>query len=353
MIRLITFNRNNGLLTASLSLLLALASSVAWAQIPAFDPLAPGAARPDMPRPAQPKPGQPKPAQPKPTQRPQTPAAPKEEVKEELKPRLEKVTAKDGMKLQIGYFPSDRGKKAAPVLLIHEWSGQSSPYIPLAQALQSQGVAVALLDIRGHGRSKLPDNDRSSRSRNDSPTKQKLEVVAKFDLEAANKFLKRENDAGKLNLNALTVIGIEEGAILAMNWTVMDWSWPTLGNKKQGQDVKAMVLISPVRTVAGIHGEIALRHPVVSRLPVMILSGSTPKENSEAARLKGMFEKARLPGRFDDTVPLPVAAIRVRAKLSGAGLVRGTKGLAERITKFVVENVANKQDDFEWISRSE
>ncbi|MEZ6089088.1 MAG: alpha/beta hydrolase [Pirellulaceae bacterium] len=277
---------------------------------------------------------------------------PKKKIPEELKPRLEKIVTKDGVSLTMGYFPSDQGKEAVPVLLVHEWSGQTSPYINLAVKLQEAGCAVVLLDYRGHGRSRLLDPD-GKPIEVERATKRDMEAVMKMDMEAAKKFLRAENDADKINLNALTVIGAGEGAVLAMNWTAMDWSWPSIGSKKQGQDVKAMVLISPPKSVNGVSGDPALRHPAVARLPVMIVSGSGISENSEANRLAKMFERARVTSKFNTDEPLPVEAHRVRENLSGAELVVRSPNVVDAITTFVQQNVVKNIDMFPWVQRSD
>ncbi|QDS89339.1 Alpha/beta hydrolase family protein [Rosistilla ulvae] len=334
-------------------------SVVAMGQGPAFDPLAPGGVAPTQPRP---RAAAPRPTQPAPTARPVTTStppkttrpnnAPKKKIPEELKPRLEKVTTKDGVQLQIGYFPSDQGKKAATVLLVHEWSGQTSPYVPLAFKLQAEGCAVALLDIRGHGRSRVigPDGKPIEVER---ATKRDMEAVVALDMEAAKKFLRAENDEEKLNLNALAVIGIEEGAILAMNWAMMDWNWPSIGSKKQGQDVKALVLVSPLKSVNGVSGDFATRHPAVSRMPVMIVSGSSISENSEANRLAKLFERARVSGKYNNAQPLPVKAMRVRANLSGANLVLRGPDVLDSIASFIKQNVVDNMDVLPWVQRSD
>ncbi|QDV69761.1 Alpha/beta hydrolase family protein [Rosistilla carotiformis] len=333
-------------------------SVIAFGQGPAFDPLAPGNPKP---APTRPQPGVARPPQPAPAARPVTPAppkttrptnAPKKKIPEELKPRLEKITTKDGVPLQIGYFPSDRGKKAATVLLVHEWSGQTSPYVSLAFKLQSQGCAVALLDIRGHGRSRVIGAD-GKPMEVERATKRDMEAVVALDMEAAKKFLRSENDAEKLNLNALTVIGIEEGSILAMNWAMMDWNWPSIGTKKQGQDVKALVLVSPIKSVNGVSGDLATRHPAISRLPIMIVSGSGISENSEANRLAKLFERARVSGKFDNTQPLPLKAMRVRANLSGVDLVLRGPEVIDSIASFVEQSVVANMDLFPWVQRND
>ncbi len=59
------------------------------------------------------------------------------------------------------------------------------------------------------------------------------------DLEACKSFLMDKNNAGELNINKLCVVGVEMGAVVAVDWAAWDWHWPRLATGKQGQDVKA------------------------------------------------------------------------------------------------------------------
>ena len=64
-------------------------------------------------------------------------------------------------------------------------------------------------------------------------------------MEAVRGFLVGKNDAGELNLNKLCLVGVGMGATVAVNWAAQDWDAPPLLVGKQGQDVKALVLVSP------------------------------------------------------------------------------------------------------------
>ena len=50
---------------------------------------------------------------------------------QETKLQTETIKTKDNIKLRTFYFPSNKGKEAIPVLIVHEWKGQASPYAKL------------------------------------------------------------------------------------------------------------------------------------------------------------------------------------------------------------------------------
>ena len=104
------------------------------------------------------------------------------------------------------------------------------------------------------------------------------EAVVAMDLEKAKGFLKTENNDGYLNLNALVVVGVGEGSVLGSLWAMRDWSFPSLGSVKQGQDVKALVLISPEKQIKGLPLEPALNDNLLQLLTMIIAEIEVPSE---------------------------------------------------------------------------
>ncbi|NIP86883.1 MAG: hypothetical protein GTO03_15490, partial [Planctomycetales bacterium] len=114
------------------------------------------------------------------------------------------------------------------------------------------------------------------------------------------KFLVTKNDQKELNIEKLCVIGVEFGGLLALNWAVKDWSWPDLLTRKQGKDVKALVLVSPLSKKGSLETELALKHPDVrSKLSVLLIVGA---EDSRAMRTT-----KRLYGKLKQYHPKPPA----------------------------------------------
>lgn len=268
------------------------------------------------------------------------------------KPRPVKLQTKDGVELSGYYFGSNRGKNAIPVLIVHEWKGQKAPYGKLCITLQNAGCAVLALDYRGHGGSREYKDPSGQTQEFDLERMRKQHVlqIVQYDLDAAKAFLQTENNEEKLNLNALVVIGVREGCVLAAGWTQRDWSFATVGSRKQGQDVKALVLISPERLLKGVPIETSLSVPTVSSLPMMMIVGEGSSEQTDTDRIYKRVEaaKKRLSGGKDAE---GLELLVVKQKLGGPALVNESANVIPEIVKFINANVTISDLDNPWIER--
>ncbi len=160
-------------------------------------------------------------------------------------------TTSDGLKLNATYYPGTEGKDSVPVILLHMLHGSRNDYADLADMLQEKGHAVLVPDLRGHGES---TRHRSSRVPLKSSSLSRLDYarMVQTDLPRLKRFLIEENNDKKLNLEKLCVVGAGMGASVALNWTALDWHLEPVGKHKQGQDVKALVLISPDWSTPGL-----------------------------------------------------------------------------------------------------
>ena len=202
------------------------------------------------------------------------------------------LITKDRVSLHCRFYPGTLKKEAIPIMLIHGWDGRGSQFASLAVFLQQRGHAVIVPDMRGHGLSTAQKTVRGViRIRRERMNKQALLNMI-WDLEACKKFLKRHNNAGQLNLEQLCIVGADIGALVALEWSVRDWNAPRLPSLKQGQDVKALVLLSPSQASKGLTVQNGLNHPFVRKLSTMIITG---KQNSrlysDARRIHARLEK--------------------------------------------------------------
>ncbi len=283
---------------------------------------------------------------------------------EAQQPREVVLETKDGVLLHIKYYPSKLKKNAVPVVLVHGWGGQGADYEPLAAELHKAKDAVIVVDLRGHGKSlyqRIPGTEEKRELVRDRFGKADLVDMAHFDLEAVKAFLVKEHDAGNLNVELLCLVAAEEGAIVALYWIAADWSWPQLPNLKQGQDVQAFVLLSPIPTFKGlpVQNPNALMHPAVRRrLSAMIVAGGEDdKRSADARRVHGFLKRYHPPIPEDPEEQVKKQDLFLREQPT---TLQGTKMLAAQeltikgeIQEFITVRLVNRQEFFPWRPRKD
>jgi alpha-beta hydrolase superfamily lysophospholipase len=198
----------------------------------------------------------------------------------------------DGVALATWYYePPEDAEPLATVILVHDFEGSHKTVEPLALALQEAGCAVAVPDLRGHGASTSQDG-RDADLDIRQLRKGDLELIAagaggrlreqsavRGDLETVHQFLVSRGAAGGSAEAPLVVIGCGAGATLAALWTAADWAWPPLASGPQGQQVKALVLVSPAWAAKGLALQPALGTDALKReVPVMVLAGTGDRD---------------------------------------------------------------------------
>ena len=259
------------------------------------------------------------------------------------------LTTKDGVRLRCTYYPGGNGKKTVPVIMLHGWGGRRGEFHELALDLQKAKHAVIVPDLRGHGRSTqrvLADGLTIDDTPLEAEKFNKQAITSMIhDVEAVKQFLLAKNNEGDLNIELLCVVGSEFGAILALNWAVLDWNAPRLPAYKQGQDVKALALISPSQSFKGLTTRAATSHPVVRRdLSIMIAAGDGAKDYSDAKRLHRTFLRFHTDASKRDLVFLPS-----ETSLSGTQLLNARGLNADRnVGVFINERLVKRSDRFPW-----
>jgi pimeloyl-ACP methyl ester carboxylesterase len=252
-------------------------------------------------------------------------------------PELVTLQTKDNVILKATLFPGTEKEESAAVILLHGFKGNRRELEPTAQFLQQTlGCAVIVPDLRGHGASV------QIRGSNDRIEAGSLGVadfarMVDMDVEAAKRRLVEAHNARQLNIEKLAVVGCELGAIVGLNWAMLDWSWPPLATGKQGQDVKAVFLISPPWTYRGLKMVEPLSHPEIrSTLSAYLVMGHDDASAvQDARRAYVIFErfhpKEGTPAErglyFDDTV----ATKRQGAEL----LTEDELGVRQRLADFL------------------
>lgn len=211
------------------------------------------------------------------------------------------LVTKDGIPLKISYFAGKKGKDTPVVILLHGKKGSRQNFnSSLAPFLNDAGYAVVTVDLRGHGETPLVPGPAVApgATKNNAPQLKPRDYQAMIpgDLEAVKKFLYDEHMAEKLNMSKLAILGADFSTAIATAYTELDWSkipWddaPTVAARTpRGQDVRALVLLSPEGSIQGMNtaqSETAVR---ILGLPVLIGVGS--KDTADKGAAKKLAEK--------------------------------------------------------------
>jgi len=289
------------------------------------------------------------------------------EEPEIAEPVNDSTQTKDGLVLRYTYYPGRGDNKTVPIILLHGFKEQRGVYDAFASYLQRQGHAVIVPDLRGHGDStRFADTEKPALDDPDRLKSTDFVGMNLYDLEAIKKILVDKHNEGELNIELLCVMAADVSTIVAVNWAVQDWSWPQLPSIKQGQDVKALVLLSPERSFKGYNCTRALatdlmRAKFPTKLSILIAVGQkNPEERREARNLFNQLERAypkpELPAdptpedRFKEQFLFWAPA---NTDLQGTDLLdsRLELGVAEFIADFVKYRLAETVDKYPWRER--
>jgi pimeloyl-ACP methyl ester carboxylesterase len=274
------------------------------------------------------------------------------------------LTTRDGVELKTTYYPSTAGTEATCVVLLHDYNESRAALSSVAKALQdpqrarlpgNETRAVLTVDLRGHGESKtayLPGGNvvelDAARFRSAD-----FQRMVSQDMEAVRSFLVAENDAKRLNLNKLCLVGSGMGANVALVWAEQDWRTPDLPIRKQGRDVKGLVLLSPKWKQDGLPLVSTLKFPPIQRgLPIFLAYGG---ENSTAVADGDNIYKLISKYRPEPSAKQPVderslVHVVVETRLQGTELIsRSSFGLVPRISKFLESQLDGRT--MAWVAR--
>jgi len=268
----------------------------------------------------------------------------------------------DGLQLAVTYYPGTKGKQSIPIVLLHEFKQSRTNFtavdpagkpVGLAPALQSQGFAVIVPDLRGHGEStRKKGGNKDDKLDADKMQPPQFGLMVTQDMKAVKDFLWEKNNAGELNIDKLCVVGAEMGASVALNFAGYDavgydHNAPFYGPLKLGRFVKVLVLISPKWSFPGLPLSRAVGNPVVKNdVAMLILVGKKDaKAMKEAKRIHDVFEKTHPEPRDDDDDKLDkqtLVMLLLDTSLQGTKMLDPTSGI--RI-EFYNKTEGNKKFD--------
>lgn len=265
------------------------------------------------------------------------------------------VQTRDGQTLHCTYFPSTAGKAAPVAILLHgkggnrlSWQTGTGSIPGFAQALQTNDFAVICVDLRQHG-----ENIAGGATGKSAPTQlvpRDYQAMVSLDLEAVKKFIYEEHQKEALNMNKLGIVATDFSTSVALMYAELDWSKepfddaPVLAQRTpRGQDVKALILISPDTRVPGLNVNTASTRLRTLQMPVMIAVGK--RDNQDKGSAKRLADQ--LMPRADEK-PY-VQYVTYDSNLRGTDMLNKGLGLEPQMYKFFDENV--KKAPGEWRNR--
>jgi pimeloyl-ACP methyl ester carboxylesterase len=284
--------------------------------------------------------------------------ADKAKDKEELpSPEDLVVQTHDGLNLVLTYYRNPKGKQAVPVVLLHMWKQNRNDYKDLAPALQAQGCAVIVPDLRGHGESVHFNGSRKGENLKapSLPPGQFAAMVTR-DMEAVKKFLWERNNDGELNIDKLCVVGAEMGASVAVNFAVADARDQDNNpvprpEYKLGRFVKALVLISPELSFRGLPIR-AANAQTIRNVALLILVGKDGKGIEDAKRINGMFERFHPEPEGDNKTDKRTLFFgKLPTSLQGTKLLDPKFKVAAIIADFIYRRLIKSEESREWTWR--
>ncbi len=274
------------------------------------------------------------------------------------------MTTSDGLRLAATYYAGSKGKDTVPIVLLHGLRGSRKDYVGLARALQNQGHAVVVPDLRGHGDSLIRRDGKPLNAPKLSESD--YQRMVSMDVPRILEFLIQQNNAGELNVEKLCVVGADMGASVALIWSYVNWLHPPAQGKKRGQDVKAVVAISP-KDIPGLPLKLMMEGQPIRvrvdfpelrrvfkepetidfRLPValdfrregsfLLVVGKNPSDSLQAARkLHQVLKKLHPEPRDEDRLAKQDLFYgEFKTKLQGIDLFKENPNLEQMIVRFI------------------
>ncbi|MCC6491716.1 MAG: alpha/beta fold hydrolase [Pirellulales bacterium] len=275
-------------------------------------------------------------------------------------PQALSLTTKDGVQLRITYYASNAGVQAVPVVMLHDYNETRAVFDPLARALQNPSAdeagpsqvasrAVVTVDLRGHGDSKTGVSPGAGAIELDASRFESgdFQAMVQLDMEAVRAFLLEQNDAGMLNLNSLCLVGSGMGANVAVLFAANDWAMPPLAVRKQGQDVKALVLLSPRWRERGLFLRDAFAFPPVQRnISIMLAYGRQERSVADDCRnMVRILEKYHPPVPADQAqTSQSLFVYATDTNLQGTKLLTSRAfGMGQKIVNFIEARLGRNQ----------
>jgi len=264
---------------------------------------------------------------------------PKEKEKSILVPDKTLTTA-DKKELHLSYYNKRASENTPVAVLLHAIGSNRMVWKHLAEQLYELDIAVITVDLRGHGQS--TGGDRSVELRAVDYRNMVLQ-----DLEAVKKFIFDEHQKKDLNMRKLAIITADSSAAVAIAFTEQDWSKlpyddaaTFAARTPKGQDVRALVLLSPASSAPGIPVGRSLLKLRSIRPGIAFWIGVGTGDTRDDGQAKKMYDQ--LTALKDNESRVELHAYNV--KLRGTDLLGKKLGTEEQIVAFLNKHLVQLDD---------
>lgn len=210
-------------------------------------------------------------------------------------PEDKTLLTRSGIPLKITYFPSDAGKDAPVVVLLHGKGGNRLVWKDFATRLQQEAnYAVITVDLSGHGESGSRMSKPAGGKKGEmKPTE--VQAMVLDDLETVKRFIYNEHQEQNLNMAKLALVGADLSAAVAVVFADNDWQKKPYDDAPiveqqtpKGQDVKALILLSPEEHVPGL--KVSSSAAVLKRIPMPVMIGVSKKDGLDKGSAKKLYD---------------------------------------------------------------
>jgi len=295
----------------------------------------------------------------------------------------------DQVLLSGSFYPGNADKDTVPVLLLHGQGKSREEFAPLIAEMKKRGYAILVFDFRGHGESitRFPDprellQQQTNRNQGQGtpnpnrppdgmmvppqpqiPPQMPLqppkpveylqenfkrvdyENLYKFDCLPFYQFLVQQNNAEKLNLNKLVIVGVDMGGTVGGQMTKQLWA------NSKGKNVRSLVIVSPnydlfsktlLKDAKCFHKEV----------PLLLLVGQLDRQSRENAMnlREDILGKERKKDDDPTSMSFPAPIIEFPTERQGGELLKESKlGVPQRIADYIDETLTrHKEKDLKW-----
>lgn len=250
-----------------------------------------------------------------------------------------KITTEDKVDLKVTYFKGNQKKETPVLIFLHGKGGSRQNWKDIATVFQKElGFAVVTVDLRGSG-----DSNQTKMKKPD------YQAMVLQDMEAVKQFLLERHQDGELNMNKLGIVGCDVGAAVAIAFTNLDWQKEPYDDgatpeesTPRGQDVQALVLISPDPTTPGLLiPKTATELRNFPKLAVMV--AASDKSGHDLDTAKKVYDQISVKREKSDRVILKKYPDAVR----GMNLVLQNKAIKLDMADFLTKNVTGVQSKWQ------